>query len=79
VADAAVMNGEKLSLAWCAIRCERLDRHRSGSDATWIADLLGRIPEVDATTVARMKDAGAIVLAKTNPPEFSYATETTIF
>jgi aspartyl-tRNA(Asn)/glutamyl-tRNA(Gln) amidotransferase subunit A len=36
----------------------------------------GRIPEADATTVARMKGAGAILLAKTNLPEFSYATET---
>jgi aspartyl-tRNA(Asn)/glutamyl-tRNA(Gln) amidotransferase subunit A len=36
----------------------------------------GRIPEADATTVARMKGTGAILLAKTNLPEFSYATET---
>jgi Asp-tRNA(Asn)/Glu-tRNA(Gln) amidotransferase A subunit family amidase len=36
----------------------------------------GRIPEADATTVPRMKGAGAILLAKTNLPEFSYATET---
>jgi Asp-tRNA(Asn)/Glu-tRNA(Gln) amidotransferase A subunit family amidase len=36
----------------------------------------GRIPEVDAVSVARLKRAGAIVLAKTNLPEFSYSTET---
>ncbi|RXH58885.1 Aspartyl-tRNA(Asn) amidotransferase subunit A [Granulicella sibirica] len=36
----------------------------------------GRIPEADATSVARMKSAGAILLAKTNLPEFSYSTET---
>jgi aspartyl-tRNA(Asn)/glutamyl-tRNA(Gln) amidotransferase subunit A len=36
----------------------------------------GRIPELDATVVTRMKTAGAILLAKTNLPEFSYATET---
>ena len=36
----------------------------------------GRIPETDATSVARMKSAGAILLAKTNLPEFSYSTET---
>ncbi len=35
----------------------------------------GRIPEVDATSVARMKKAGAILLAKTNLPEFSYWIE----
>ena len=36
----------------------------------------GRVPGRDATSVARMKAAGAIVLAKTNLPEFSYWTET---
>lgn len=36
----------------------------------------GRIPADDATSVARLRKAGAILLAKTNLPEFSYATET---
>src|SRR5215472_6173041 len=36
----------------------------------------GRIPETDATSVARLKSAGAILLAKTNLPAFSYSTET---
>lgn len=35
----------------------------------------GRIPEKDATSVARMKQAGAILLGKTNLPEFSYWIE----
>lgn len=35
----------------------------------------GRIPQNDATSVARMKQAGAILLAKTNLPEFSYWIE----
>ncbi|KAH8891117.1 amidase [Thozetella sp. PMI_491] len=35
----------------------------------------GRIPDVDAVSVARMKAAGAILLAKTNLPEFSYSWE----
>ena len=35
----------------------------------------GRVPQVDAVCVARMKAAGAILLAKTNLPEFSYSTE----
>ena len=35
----------------------------------------GRVPCIDATSVARMKEAGGILLAKTNLPEFSYATE----
>jgi aspartyl-tRNA(Asn)/glutamyl-tRNA(Gln) amidotransferase subunit A len=36
----------------------------------------GRIADTDATSVARLKSAGAILLAKTNLPEFSYSTET---
>ncbi|MBR0804480.1 aspartyl-tRNA(Asn)/glutamyl-tRNA(Gln) amidotransferase subunit A [Bradyrhizobium japonicum] len=36
----------------------------------------GRVPETDATVVARLKAAGAILIAKTNPPEFSYSIET---
>ncbi|UPG93393.1 amidase [Luteibacter aegosomatissinici] len=35
----------------------------------------GRVPDSDATSVARMKQAGAILLAKTNLPEFSYWIE----
>src|ERR1700692_4853759 len=36
----------------------------------------GRIPETDAVSVARLKSAGAILLAKPNLPKFSYSTET---
>ncbi|QXQ05296.1 amidase [Sphingosinicellaceae bacterium] len=35
----------------------------------------GRRPDVDATSVARLKKAGGILLAKTNLPEFSYWIE----
>lgn len=35
----------------------------------------GRIPDTDATSVARMKKAGGILLAKTNLPKFSYWIE----
>lgn len=35
----------------------------------------GRIPDTDATSVARLKAAGGILLAKTNLPEFSYWIE----
>lgn len=34
-----------------------------------------RVPDTDATSVARMKKAGGILLAKTNLPEFSYWIE----
>jgi len=36
----------------------------------------GRVPESDATAVARMKKAGGILLAKTNLPEFAFWIET---
>jgi aspartyl-tRNA(Asn)/glutamyl-tRNA(Gln) amidotransferase subunit A len=36
----------------------------------------GRMAERDATVVGRLKAAGGILLAKTNPPEFSYSIET---
>src|ERR1700755_510486 len=36
----------------------------------------GRTPDADATAVARMKAAGAILLAKTNAPEFATSIET---
>jgi aspartyl-tRNA(Asn)/glutamyl-tRNA(Gln) amidotransferase subunit A len=35
----------------------------------------GRLPGTDATSVARLKRAGGILLAKTNQPEFSYWIE----
>ncbi|MFD1702605.1 amidase [Methylopila henanensis] len=35
----------------------------------------GRTPDTDATSVARLKNAGGILLAKTNLPEFSYWIE----
>lgn len=36
----------------------------------------GRVADTDATVVARLKAAGAILIAKTNTPEFSYSIET---
>src|SRR6201985_2333859 len=36
----------------------------------------GRVADKDATVVARVKAAGGILIAKTNPPEFSYSIET---
>src|ERR1700743_3163669 len=39
----------------------------------------GRGPGTDAHVVARLKAAGAILIAKTNPPEFAYSIETDNF
>src|ERR1700753_20551 len=35
----------------------------------------GRVPDADATAVARMKASGGILIAKTNLPEFAYSVE----
>ena len=35
-----------------------------------------RVPERDATVVARLREAGGILLGKTNTPEFTWANET---
>ena len=36
----------------------------------------GRVPPADATVVARLRDAGAVILAKTTTPEFAFGDET---
>ena len=36
----------------------------------------GHVPDVDATVVARLRDAGAVILAKTTTPEFAFGDET---
>ena len=35
-----------------------------------------RVPAVDATVVARLREAGAVILAKTTTPEFAFGDET---
>ncbi len=35
----------------------------------------GHVPESDATVVARLRDAGAVILAKTTTPEFAFGDE----
>lgn len=76
VAEAAVMAGEKLgpmhgvpftvkdSIDTAGVMTQR------GSPI-----FKGRVPDADATSVARLKGAGGILLAKTNLPEFSYWIE----
>ena len=36
----------------------------------------GRVPTANATVVARLRDAGAVILAKTTTPEFAFGDET---
>ena len=49
----------------------------AGMVSTWgTPGRAGYVPAQDATAVARLKAAGAIVLGKTNTPEFTYSYET---
>lgn len=47
----------------------------------WFRPLANYVPQQDATTVARLKQAGAIVLAKTNPAKLAgdYQTDNPVF
>jgi len=75
-ADRALASGErrpllglplsiKDSIAVAGMPC------RSGS---WARE--GNVPERDATVVARLREAGALVLCKTAVPEYTWSTET---
>ena len=75
-ADAAIARGEhrrllgvpvsvKDSIAVAGMPC------RSGSYAR-----AGYVPEDDATVVGRLREAGAVVLCKTNVPEYTWSVET---
>ncbi|MET8725520.1 amidase [Streptomyces misionensis] len=49
----------------------------AGAPTTWGSRIFAeRVPDTDATVVARLRQAGGILLAKTNLPEMSYWTET---
>ena len=46
---------------------------RTAAGSTLFAD---HVPSSDATVVARLRDAGAVILAKTTTPEFAFGDET---
>ena len=76
-AEAAVMKGEKLGPLH-GVPFTAKDSIDSAGVATQFASPIfaGRTPDADATAMARMKQAGGILLAKTNHPEFSFWIET---
>jgi aspartyl-tRNA(Asn)/glutamyl-tRNA(Gln) amidotransferase subunit A len=76
-AEAAVMNGAELGPLH-GVPFTVKDSLDTAGVPTQRGSLLfkGRVPEADATSVARFKASGAILIAKTNLPEFSYAMET---
>jgi aspartyl-tRNA(Asn)/glutamyl-tRNA(Gln) amidotransferase subunit A len=75
-ADAAVQAGEELS-AFHGVPFTAKDSIDTAGVPTQRGSPIfkGRTPDADATSVARMKKAGGILLAKTNLPEFSYWIE----
>lgn len=49
----------------------------AGSATTWgVAALAGQVASVDAPVVARLREAGAIPLARTNMPDFAFRWDT---
>jgi len=75
-AEAAVLRGDELGPLH-GVPFTAKDSIDTAQVQTQRGSLLfkGRTPETDATTIARMKEAGGILLAKTNLPEFSYGIE----
>ena len=70
-AEAAVMKGERLGpLHGIPVSIKDLTPTR-GIRTTWGSKVFEHhVPDEDALYVARLKDAGAIVVGKTNTPEF---------
>jgi amidase len=76
-ADAALARGEQLGALHGVPMTIKDSFDTAGVISSW--GTLGRVryvPERDATVVQRLKDAGAILLGKTNTPEFTLAHET---
>ncbi len=76
-AERAVMSGESLGplhgVPFTVKEVFDTEGIRSTRGSLLYAD---RVPETDATAVRRLKDAGAIVIGKTNCPEFALTAET---
>jgi amidase len=76
-ADAALARGEVIGPLHGVPMTIKDSFDTAGIISTW--GTLGRkafVPDEDATVVKRLKEAGAILLGKTNTPEFTYAHET---
>src|SRR5580658_9123676 len=78
LAETAVMKGEKLGLLHGLPIGVKDVTPTAGIRTTWASPLYkDYVPTEDAEAVRRLKAAGAIVLAKTNTPEFAAGANTT--
>ena len=77
--DAALANGEPAGRLFCApmLVKDNFDTHDLPTTGGSIA-LMDNVPPDDATMVARIKAAGAIVLAKTNMAEWAFSPRQTV-
>ena len=77
VAEQAVLNGDSLGplhgVPFSVKEVFDTEGIRSTRGSLLYAD---RVPEADATAVRRLKEAGAVIIGKTNCPEFALAAET---
>ena len=73
-ADEAVKKGEKLGLLYGIPTSIKDIVETQGIRTTYGSKLYENfIPEEDAVVVKRLKEAGCVILGKTNTPEFAYA------
>jgi Asp-tRNA(Asn)/Glu-tRNA(Gln) amidotransferase A subunit family amidase len=76
-ADKAVKNGEKLGILHGVPISIKDETETKGIRTTYGSKLMeNNIPGVDATIVKRLRDAGVVILGKTNTPAFGYKGET---
>ncbi|UCC20642.1 MAG: amidase, partial [Promethearchaeota archaeon] len=76
-ADQAVKNGVKLGLLNGIPISIKDETETKGIRTTYGSKLMeNNIPGNDATIVKRMRDAGVVILGKTNTPAFGYKGET---
>src|SRR6201996_8621013 len=76
-AEAAIMSGEKVGPLHGVPFTVKDAIDTAGVPTQRASPIFrGRVPDTDAPAVARMKAAGAILLAKTNAPEFAFSIET---
>ena len=76
-ADAAVRNGDTLGpLHGIPISIKDLEMTKGITTTLGSAIFRDRVPEIDSIVVERVKAAGAIILGKTNTPEFGQSGTT---